>query len=43
MADRREFPKRTKTVAELKQTNPVAVTLFIVVLAPGILASALSG
>jgi regulator of protease activity HflC (stomatin/prohibitin superfamily) len=43
MRDKTEFFKRPRSLAELKQTNPVAVTLFIVVLLIGILASALTG
>ena len=32
MRDKTELFKRSRSLAELKQTNPVAVTLFIVVL-----------
>jgi regulator of protease activity HflC (stomatin/prohibitin superfamily) len=35
--------KRTKSLAETKQTNPVSVTLFFVVLLAGFLLSALTG
>jgi regulator of protease activity HflC (stomatin/prohibitin superfamily) len=35
--------KRVKSIAELKQTNPVAITLFVVILALGALASVLTG
>lgn len=43
MRDKREFLKRSSSACELKQTNPIAVTVFLVVLLLGIVASGLTG
>jgi regulator of protease activity HflC (stomatin/prohibitin superfamily) len=43
MKDRIEMLKGTRTLAKLKQTNPVSLTLFIVMLVIGITASAMTG
>lgn len=42
-SDRTESPRRGKTMSELKQTNPIAIVLFVLVLALGLLGSALTG
>lgn len=42
MADKQSF-KRAKTLAEIKQTNPISVTLFLVLLLVGAGASAVTG
>lgn len=42
MADKQSF-KRAKTLAEIKQTNPISVTMFLLILALGGLASYATG
>jgi regulator of protease activity HflC (stomatin/prohibitin superfamily) len=42
MADKLELFKRKKSLAELRQTNPIGIALFVMTLVLGIVASALS-
>jgi regulator of protease activity HflC (stomatin/prohibitin superfamily) len=42
MSDKQSL-KRTKTLAEIKQTNPVSATLFMLIILAGALASAVTG
>lgn len=43
MREKTDFFKRTRSLAELRQSNPVAGTLFIVILLIGVAASVLTG